>query len=229
MKVAIHQPQYWPWPPYLDKVADADLFIVLDTVDFQKNGLQNRNQIKAAAGAQWLTVPVKQRLGQSLLETAVDNTQNWRRKHWSAIEQNYRKAPHFARYAPELQALYEQPWERLTELNLRILELLRGWLGIETPVRRSSGMKAAGKASELVLNLCREAGATRYLSGSGGKDYLDQAAFAAAGVEIVWQAARPSRPYPQQHPAAGFVPGLSALDALLNCGPERVLEARPAC
>lgn len=229
MIVSIHQPQYWPWVPYLDKIAESDLFIALDTVDFQKNGLMNRNQIKTAQGPLWLTVPVKQRLGQSLLETEIDNSGPWRRKHWSALEQNYRRAPFFARYAPELEALYAREWTSLTELNLEILGLLARWLGIKTPTRRASAMKATGKSSELVLALCREAGATVYLSGRGAKAYLDEAAFAAAGIEVRWQGAPVLEPYEQRHPEAGFVPGLSALDALLNLGPDRVLTARKAC
>lgn len=228
MKVSIHQPQYWPWVPYLDKIAASDAFVVLDSVDFQKNGLQNRNQIKNAAGALWLTVPVRQKLGQRLVDVEIDGSA-WKRKHWATIEQNYRRAPHFARYEPELKALYDAPWERLVDLNLRVLELLRGWLGIGTKILRSSEMKATGSASELVLALCREAGATTYLSGTGAKAYLDEAAFKAAGIDVVWQASAPARTYQQQHPAAGFVPGLSALDALLNCGPDGVLNARPAC
>ena len=68
MKVAVHQPQYLPWLPYFLKIENADLFIFLDTVAFQKNGIQNRNKIKTAQGGQWLTVPVRQNLGQKIEE-----------------------------------------------------------------------------------------------------------------------------------------------------------------
>lgn len=218
MIVAIHQPQYLPWWPYMQKVADCDLFISLDSVDFQKNGLQNRNRIKTAQGAQWLTVPVKQRLGQKICEVQIDEATDWRRKHWQTIRQNYGKAPAFADYAAQIEATLGSVGSSLSELNHALFQLLLGWLGIERPIRRSSGMHATGQGSELVLNLCREAGAKQYLSGIGGRSYLDEAAFAAAGIEIRY--VPPSLPthYPQLHQQAGFLNDLSVLDLLLNCG-----------
>lgn len=220
MKTAIHQPQYLPWLPYLLKAAQSDVFILLDSVAFQKNGLQNRNRIKTAQGASWLTVPVKQKLGQLITDVEIDNTADWRRKHWSTISQNYRKAPHFPRYASELEALYAREWTKLAELNIRLLELLFGWFQIETRVLRSSAMKAEGAASRLVLNLCLETGATEYISGEGGRDYMDEASFAEAGVRVVYKPAALPKPYPQLHPEAGFLGDLSCLDILFNCGPE---------
>ena len=107
MKVSIHQPQYLPWPPYFKKIDEADLFIILDSVDFQKNGLQNRNQIKTSQGAHWLTVPVEQHLGQKISEVRIQNSPNWRKKHWQAIQQNYSKAPFYSTYIEELRGIYE--------------------------------------------------------------------------------------------------------------------------
>jgi len=218
MNIAIHQPQYLPWLPYLLKAEAADLFIVLDTVDFQKNGLQNRNQIKTAQGASWLTVPVRQHLGQKINEVRIDNSQNWKRKHWKTIEQCYRKAPAFERYADALEAVYDHDWVYLSELNIELLQTIMKWMGIQSPIIRSSQMAAKGAASELVLNLCLEAGATKYLSGSGGKEYLDSNAFEHAGIDIVYHPSWLPTDYPQQFPKAGFINTLSALDLLLNCG-----------
>ena len=64
--VAIHQPHYLPWLGYLAKWAAADVFVFLDTVQYTKNGWQNRNRIKTATGPQWLTVPVHAKLGMGI-------------------------------------------------------------------------------------------------------------------------------------------------------------------
>ena len=218
MNVAIHQPQYLPWLPYLLKIEECDVFIILDTVDFQKNGLQNRNQIKTAQGAHWLTVPVRQQLGQKILDVKIDNSTEWRRKHWQTLQQCYRKAPAFAMYGQELEHFYAREWAGLNELNIELLAMLMRWMDIRTPMLRSSQMKATGVASELVLNLCLETGATRYLSGTGGKNYLEPEAFESAGIEIVYRASALPEHYPQLYPQAGFINHLSALDLLLNCG-----------
>ena len=79
-------------------------------------------------------------------------------------------------------------------------------------------MKSVGKGSELVLNLCQEVGARKYLSGIGGQSYLEEAAFLKAGVEIVYCEAKLPNLYPQLHPRAEFLNSLSALDIVLNCG-----------
>jgi hypothetical protein len=218
MNIAIHQPQYFPWLPYFLKIEESDLFIVLDTVDFQKNGLQNRNLIKTAQGAHWLTVPVRQQLGQKIVDVKIDISTDWRRKHWQTLQQCYRKAVFFDLYGEELEALYARDWPSLNELNIEILSMMMRWMGIRTPLVRSSQMQATGAASDLVLKLCVEAGATRYLSGTGGKDYLEPDSFAKAGVEIVYRPAVLPEMYPQSHPRAGFINDLSALDLLLNCG-----------
>jgi hypothetical protein len=217
MKVAIHQPQYLPWVPYFLKIEASDLFIFLDTVDFQKNGVQNRNKIKTAQGAQWLTVPVRQRLGQKIMDTQINNQSNWRRKHWQAIKQCYSRAPGFLKYQQELENLYSHEWHMLGELNIELTKLMLKWMGIDTPIVRSSELKSEGKSSELVLNLCLEVGADVYLSGTGGMNYLEESRFSSFGVTIEYaQSIMPSI-YPQQNPKQDFMNDLSALDIMLNC------------
>jgi hypothetical protein len=218
--VGIHQPQYVPWLPYFLKAAESDVFILLDSVDFQKNGLQNRSQLKTSQGAQWLTVPVQQRLGQKIIEVQIDNTVTWRRKHWRTIQQNYSKADAFKIYAQDLERVFARDWSSLSELNIHLFALMLGWLGFERPIRRSSDMKSTGHGSQLVLNLCLEVGASRYVSGTGARNYLDEGAFRDAGIEVVYRAPVLPAPYPQAHSTVGFIDRLSALDIILNCGPQ---------
>lgn len=218
MKVGIHQPQYLPWLPYLLKITECDLFVLLDSVDFQKNGLQNRNQVKTPQGACWLTVPVRHKLGQSIVDVQIDASSNWQRKHWQTFAINYRKAAAFALYSEELEAAYQTEWKSLVDINLRFLEIIMEGLGINTPLRRSSEMTATGKGSELILNLCGEVNASTYLSGIGAQNYLDEKAFEEAGIHIEYRRPVFPDPYPQQYPGAGFLNDLSAIDLLLNCG-----------
>jgi len=218
MRVSIHQPQYIPWLPYFQKIEESDLFIFLDNVDFQKNGLQNRNQIKTANGSQWLTVPVKQKLGQKIIETEVLHYNSWNRKHLQSIRQNYGKALAFNSYEQELECFYAKDWQQLSDLNIELIRTMLKWLGINVEIQRSSQMKATGSASDLVLNLCLEVGATYYLTGRGGMNYLRLDDFKKAGIEVVVQTLKPPKKYPQQHKKIAFVKDLSALDFILNCG-----------
>jgi hypothetical protein len=218
MIVAIHQPQYLPWLSYFLKIEESDIFILLDTVSFQKNGLQNRNQIKTTKGRQWLTVPVKQSLGQEIKDVQIDNHRDWRRKHWHTICYSYGKSALFKHYQDRLEEIYEYDWTHLTELNIELMSLMLDWMGIRTKILRSSEMKASGVASELLLNLCLEAKATRYISGTGGCNYLSNDAFAWAGIEVVIKPPTIPYIYPQMFSELGFVDDLSALDIILNCG-----------
>ena len=97
MVVSIHQPHYLLWLPYLSKVVHSDTFVVLNDVEFTKNGYQNLNKIKTAQGAQVLTVPVQQKSAQKITEVCVEDN-GWLKKHWPAIQQAYSKSPYFARY-----------------------------------------------------------------------------------------------------------------------------------
>lgn len=217
MKVAIHQPQYLPWLPYFLKIEESDIFIFLDSVAFQKNGLQNRNQIKTAQGRQWLSVPVRQRLGQDIREVQIDDRSGWRRKHWQTIRQSYGKSAAFEHYQNGLDRIYTRDWSVLCELNIELITMMLDWMGIRTKILRSSEMKATGSASDLVLSLCLEAGATRYVSGTGGS-YLSAEAFAEAGIEVAYRPPLLPNTYPQLFAGQGFINDLSALDIILNCG-----------
>jgi len=217
MLAGIHQTHYLPWLRYFEKAARSDVFIVLDTIQFTKNGWQNRNKIKGPQGAVLLTVPVHTQAGYRLDEVRINDEQPWRRKHWRGIEQCYRKAPYFERYAPFLESTYARPWSWLHELNRHMLEWFVAELGIRTPIRYSSQLDAPGSATERLVNLVRAAGCDAYYSGAYALEvYLDAKQLREAGISLVLQQWK-SPEYPQAHPP--FLPDLSILDLLMQCGP----------
>lgn len=218
MKVAIHQPHYLPWLGYLAKWAEADVFVFLDTVQYEKNGWQNRNRIKTRDGAQWLTVPVQARLGMPITEVEIDTGQPWAVRHLRTIEHAYARAPGWARHAPALRALLERPWTRLAPLAVASAEWLARAAAITTPVRLASELGVtAPDPTERLVALCRAVGGTTYLAGQDGAHYMDLARFADAALEVRIQ--RYEHPvYAQLH--GEFVPLLSALDLLLTHGDE---------
>lgn len=216
MRIAIHQPQFLPWLGYLDKIDRADLFVLLDTVQFKKNEWQNRNRIRTAQGWQWLTVPVLHRFGQKLNEVLINNQDvDWKTKHVRAIEMHYGQALHRERYLNELAALYRQPWDRLTNLNLAVLRWLLGAYGIKTPLRLASEMTLREEPTDRLIDICWTVGATQYLAGAGAKDYMDIPRFEASGVALESQDFR-HPVYPQCYEP--FVPSLAAIDLLLTSG-----------
>lgn len=216
MKVAIHQPQYFPWPPYVHKVMSADIFVYLDSVQFSKNGVQNRNQIKTAQGPLWLTIPVQNHLGQLLKDTLVADPRATR-KHWKTIKINYARTPGFARWQDELQQLLDRNHEFLEEPAIGSTEWMLSKLDVRNKRVKASEIEGvSGEASKLIASICRALGATTYLTGTGALAYLDTNDFAEIGCEVMVQQWKPFT-YDQTHATGGFVPDLSALDLLLNC------------
>lgn len=218
--LAVLQPGYLPWLGFFDQMRRSDLFVIYDDVQYDKHSWRNRNRVKAASGEPfWLTVPVRHS-GQGwprILEVEIDARTAWGRKHVGTLRQFYARAPFLRRYLPELEEMLCRPWQRLVDLDLAVAGLLAGWLGLTTRTVRSSELGVPGEASDRLLALCKRFGARRYLTGDAARDYLDVGAFAREGVEVVWQEyVHPT--YPQQHGA--FVPYLSAVDLLLNCGDE---------
>lgn len=223
MIVAIHQPHFLPWQGYMDRMAQADLFILLDHVQFERQNYQNRVQIKTGQGAQWITVPVNRGSQQeSIIDKTIDyhNDGDWARRMVATLQYAYQGTPYFSMYAPTIRDIFNIKWKHLIDLNLELFNFLRDSLGIQTPVIRSSELDVPGQKSELVLNLCRAVKADTFLGGLGGsRRYLDQIAFEQAGINVIWH--QFSHPIYKQHPRPEtFIEGVSAIDLLFNCGPE---------
>lgn len=223
MIVAAHQPHYLPWLGYLAKVASADLFVVMDDLQYEAQNFQNRNRVKLSQGAQWLTVPLERGpQAQRILDKRINNdgaNRDWARRHFETLRNNYSRAPHFDRYAGELESMYSRRWDWLVDLDLHVLVLMCEWFGIKKPIVRSSTLELQGARTARIVDLCKKTGATTYLSGGGGsRAYLEIDLFAREKISVSWQEFTHPH-YPQRHGERGFVSHLAALDLLFNCGP----------
>jgi len=223
MRVTIHQPQFLPWLGYLDKIDQADAFIMLDTVQFKKNEWQNRNRIRTAKGWQWLTVPVLQHFGQRIDEVLINPTAAWKAQHLRALDMHYARAPYRNRYLAQLRELYAAPWNKLSDLNEATVQWLLEAYGITTPVHRAADYAARDEPTDRLIDLCRAVGAIQYLAGPGAEHYMDKPRFESSGVRLNLQVFH--------HPIyrqvyEPFEPNLSALDLLLMQGPEALTTLR---
>lgn len=215
MRVAIHQPHYWPWPPYLHKMLCADVFVYLDTVKYSEGGLQNRNKIKTAGGPRWLTLPIDHRSGYSIGEKAIVDAKA-PRKHWRLVADSYARSAGLPRWREELEAVFAHVSGSLADAAIASTDWLLAQLGGTCRRVRASELGSIdGTGSTLNAAICAELGATEYLSGSGALAYMDRADFDAVGCAVSVQGWT-SPEYEQQFPDQGFVADLSALDLVLN-------------
>ncbi|MBI4397196.1 MAG: WbqC family protein [Elusimicrobia bacterium] len=215
MILGAHQPQYLPWLGYFDKIARSDVFVLMDDVQYKKNEWQNRNKVKTPQGPQWLTVPVLYSFGQLIKEVKVNESDHWRDKNPKTLRQAYSKAPHFHDYQNFIDSLHSQPWENLSDLNVFCVKALCEILSIQTRLLLSSSIQAEGKSTERLVNLCKALGADTYLSGAGGRDYLELSLFEKAGIRVVFQQYEHPE-YQQLH--GDFVSHLAVIDLLFNSG-----------
>ena len=218
MIVAIHQPQYLPWLGYFDKMQRADVFCYLDNVQYKKNEWQNRNRIKTAQGRQWITVPVGYRFPQKINEVKINPAEKWQRKHLQALRTNYSKAPFYKEYIDCFEDAFAQKYERLSELNIGLIDMLREILGLgQKPTLIASELSLPNDPTERLIDVCRAAGGDTYLAGKDGANYMDLDRFVASGIKVIFQDF--NHPvYPQLF--GNFESHLSIVDLLFNCGPK---------
>ena len=225
MIIGIHQPHFFPWLGYLNRMCRCDLFVILDHVQFERQNYQNRVTIKTAQGLEWLIVPVYQRSrSERIMDKCIDNQargrHGWGPRCYRTLEHAYRAAPWFETWSGEVKSLLDAEWTRLVDVNLASLELLRRAFDIHTPLVRSSTLDVRQRGAAAVLEICQAVGADAFLGGIGAsRRYLDPAPFRRAGIELLWQNLEPLR-YPQRPRPEQFAHGVSALDLLFNCGPE---------
>lgn len=218
IKVAILQSNYIPWKGVFDMIEQVDKFVFFEDVDYTKRDWRSRNVVKTANGNVWLTVPVKKMpRGTKIFEMEILNDGKWQNKHLNTIKLAYGKAKYFNDYAWILDDIYvNTTWLKLSDFNIYVTKVLAEVLGIKAEFINSVDLKTVGVKDEKLLNICKEVGATHYLSGPAAKDYIRAEKFDNAKIALEYiDYDYPE--YPQLH--TGFDHYLSVLDLIFNCGP----------
>jgi hypothetical protein len=217
--VVIEQPNYIPWIGYFDLVGHSDVWVWYDDVQYTKRDWRNRNRIAAAGTAEWLTIPVKTtgRLHQRICDVEIDESQAWRRTHLESIRRCYARAPFFETVYAVVETAFAANDAKLADLTIRLCEAISALLELRPVFLRSSQLPATASGREQrLLDICRNAGGSVYLSGPRARAYLNPCSFEAAGIELRYVVydyppyARGSNP---------FLPNLSVVDALAWLGP----------
>lgn len=218
MIVAIQQPEHLPWMGFFNKMAQCDLYVYLDNVQFKKRYFENRNKIQTSSGLEWLTVPVKtkEKYTQKINEVMTLEEETWKRKYLGTLERAYGKHP----FWKEVKALVYTPIEaaqgKLVELNLQLIERCREYLNITTPTVLASNLCLEGiTGSELIFAICKQLGAKVYISGPDGRNYLALDKFHDAGIAVAYHDFKHPE-YPQA--VEPFTSHLSIIDLVANCG-----------
>lgn len=224
MKAAIHQPHYFPWIGYFDKMAKADSFVILDQVQFEKGSQMVRNRVLDGNGEiKYITISgeTKDFLNREYRELLTKDVESWTSRQMNALQSYYRRAACRKEIFPLLEELFQQGYPTICQWTCASMELVRELLDIRTPLIYQSTIDydRDNKRSDLVYAICNAIGADTYFSGRGASmAYLGREKFAKNNVKIVFQDFQ-HPVYPQCN-AKEFTPGISVLDMLFNCGIE---------
>lgn len=219
------QPTYLPWIGYFDLMDQVDVFVILDTVQFERQSWQNRNRVRTARGVKWLTVPVHHAFGSEIRTIRVRDEAHWRRDHFETLRHSYARAPSWGELGPDLRSGYEVGSQRLQDVNEWFIRCFARKLGVALAgagpggdkLVRASTLAAAGHRQDLLVAICRELGADEYLSPPGSSVYLSERdPFPEAKIELSYHAYEHPT-YRQLHGA--FVPFMSSVDLIANEGP----------
>ena len=219
MRIAILQSSYIPWKGYFDLINSVDEFVLFDTVQFTRRDWRNRNRIKTAAGPAWLTIPVQSKghYFAPINEIEVSD-ESWGGRHWQTLARSYARAPYFRTFADRFERLYVECRERrLSAINFEWITAICEILEIRTRLTWSMDYHLVDGKTERLVEICRQASATTYLSGPAAKNYIQPEIFAAGGVELEYFSYQGYREYSQLFPP--FDHFVSILDLLFNEGP----------
>ncbi|MBM2816091.1 MAG: wbmP [Ignavibacteria bacterium] len=225
-KVAIHQPNFFPWLGFFDKIARCDTFVYLDHVRMNTNQIwTKRVKLLISGKPDWLTVPLKRAPDDEfpkIIDITIDNSKDFSIKHIRTIEQNYGKTRFFNEIFPFCLDFYNNDNPKIAERNFAFIEVICNSLNINTLRFRSSAMELSATSTELLIEIAKRTGCDLYLCGGGASGYQEDEKFSEAGIKLVYQ--NFVHPEYEQYNTKEFHPGLSVLDALFNIGIEGVSE-----
>jgi hypothetical protein len=218
MKISIHQAEHFPWLGFFDKMKLADLFVILDHVQFTKNNFQNRNRIRNKLNdVNWLTIPVEDKSAsqKSISTIGISKNIEWQKLYLEKVRHFYVGTRHFNDIFPHLQEIIQSKDFTLFEINMKIIQFIREYLNITTPMISSSSLFLGEKKSEMIVEICNKLRANIYISGMGGKQYLNQDLFIAEKIEVIYRNADNLLPYCTFDQTI-----MSSLDTIMRFGPD---------
>ncbi|MBU1627681.1 WbqC family protein [bacterium] len=219
-KIMILQPGYLPWLGFFDMMNKSDTLIIHDDLQYDKGSWRNRNRIRTKEAWCWLTVPVylKGHSKEKILDIKIDNTKQWKSRQQNLIRASYNKAPFFDKYFDPLKDILNKDWDFLVDLDIELINWIVKELGIQKKILYSHDLKLDGTRSTMrLISICKQLDSDTYLSGSRGRNYIQEDIFKKEGVKLEY--------HDYDHPIYiqqfdGFIPYMSIIDLLFNIGPD---------
>jgi len=221
MIITIHQPEHLPYFGFLDKVNKADIFVILDDVDFKKNNFQNRNQILTSNGPKWLGIPVETKGLENKFINARKIKGEWKISYKNRVVEAYRKYEYFDVGKNIVEEMLDMDSELLIDYNMFYINKIFKLLSIDTKIVYSSKLDIQTVKTQRLYDICKSLRGTSYLAGQGAIDYLDETVFQH---DIQLKKHTFIHPQYKQNNSNNFIPYMSSLDIIMSIGIDGLKE-----
>lgn len=209
---AIHQPNFFPWPGYFDKIQKSDVFVFLDDVKYTKASWTNRVRIDIEGMPAWATCHVSASSKSAISEVEIVDTRRWREKLLKTISANYANFPNFKKYFPIIEELITHRETNLAQFNMNCIRTLCRIMAIDATFLLKSDLQISTNSNQMLIDICKKVGANTYLCGNGADGYQIDSMFEENGISVRYQKFE-QIPY---GPEGRFIAGLSIIDLLLK-------------
>lgn len=217
MKLVIHQPNYLPYIGFFHKLSLADTLVLMDNTQYDKK-FTNRNKIKVPNDWIWLSIPINKNHKFSLnKDVEINNEENWQENHLKKISRSYTNSNYYNQeYQSKFEKFYLKKWTHLFDFNYNMISEIINWLGLKIEIIKESELNIKGQATERLVNISTQLGAETYVSGIGGKEYMNEELFLKNKIKLEFQNFKCPN-YDQVFPQT-FIPNLSIIDLLFQNG-----------
>ena len=222
--VAIHQPNFFPWLGYFDKIVRSDVFVFFDDIQFPKKGgsWSNRVKLLISGEAKWVTAPIERNYsGFRNINEMYFQEDNWREKFHNTLKTNYSKNPFYDETMEVIEPLIKNTEKNVADYNVHaIIEIARKLDLDISKIRKSSEFSFQESSNELLCAVTKGVGGNTYMCGGGADGYQDEKIFKDLGLALIFQ--NFVHPIYFQRENENFTQGLSIIDAVMNLGWEEM-------
>lgn len=221
--IVISQPRYLPALTYLQRLWFADTFVILDNVQRQKRGFENRNRVLVNGNTKWLTIPSKSS-SRALIEETTINGNDWIAEHKQKLRQYYSEAPYYNEeyieaYFGELEMEIENFAFDFTRSLIYLIKCGCSIFDFQPNLVRASELKSSGveqaDGPDKLVEISRAVGTELYVSGMNGRDYGILDSFKGSDIAVTFHE---DQPVPYQQGVESFIPHLAFFDSLFFAG-----------
>lgn len=223
--ITIHQPNFFPWLGFFNKINNADTWVVLDHVENnprESSFLGRRVKLLINKTEKWVSVPLKKPEEKGIIGIPINKMQinesvpKLMISNKLSIEQSYKKYPFFNTVFPLVENYFNSTESSLMKRNMNFINEVLQKLEIQTEIIYSSSLNCNNKSTNLLIEIIKKVNGTHYLAGEGARKYQIDDLFKEQGITLTYNNFK--HPEYIQPNTDTFIPGLSIIDVLMNIG-----------